>query len=343
MAYNWAITLLTISVALLLTTPQVLDHTERVFLYAAGTCLACLSLVTSVGLIYYSILSHPGAQLAKWLVFYLQIKMSRMHTNWTGTREELYKKCVTTIQGGLLLTSNNFGVVREAIEKAFANLDVRLSIWIANIDPQRTSNRQHNYGLDLLLLSIDEGIQFDINQMTRSGGFSLVGTFQSSLQQHQLHNTTTHSGELPFGTGSTQDLRSHGSDFFPSYDNYHSQIQNSGDLSIGLRPLNSPTPASGILFFPFIFGALLTYFASQKSRMLEKVDMEELASVASRIVCKEKCGYEITIVDPSDGYQVVDIIPPGPELLISEGESIKLDQPLTSILMWETLVREMQK
>ncbi|XP_042379971.1 zinc finger MYM-type protein 1-like [Zingiber officinale] len=41
------------------------DHTERVFLYAAGTCLACLSLVTSVGLIYYSVLSHPGTQLAK--------------------------------------------------------------------------------------------------------------------------------------------------------------------------------------------------------------------------------------------------------------------------------------
>jgi hypothetical protein len=28
--------------------------------------------------------------------------------------------------------------------------------------------------------------------------------------------------------------------------------------------------------------------------------------------------------------QVVDIIPPRPELLVSEGESIKLDQPLTS-------------
>ncbi|KAF6165021.1 hypothetical protein GIB67_010877 [Kingdonia uniflora] len=34
--------------------------------------------------------------------------------------------------------------------------------------------------------------------------------------------------------------------------------------------------------------------------------------------------------DASDGRQVVDIIPPGPELLVSEGESIKLDQPLTS-------------
>ncbi|TYI87668.1 hypothetical protein E1A91_D04G151900v1, partial [Gossypium mustelinum] len=40
-------------------------------------------------------------------------------------------------------------------------------------------------------------------------------------------------------------------------------------------------------------------------------------------------GYEITITDALDGHQVVDIIPPGPKLLISKGESIKLDQPLT--------------
>nr|YP_010128128.1 cytochrome f [Viscum articulatum]QPP20690.1 cytochrome f [Viscum articulatum] len=54
------------------------------------------------------------------------------------------------------------------------------------------------------------------------------------------------------------------------------------------------------------------------------------AGVVSRIIQKEKGGYEITIVDPSDERQVVDIIPTGPELLVSEGESIKLDQPLTS-------------
>nr|QFV20040.1 cytochrome f [Taxillus thibetensis] len=52
--------------------------------------------------------------------------------------------------------------------------------------------------------------------------------------------------------------------------------------------------------------------------------------IVSRIVRKEKGGYEISIVDTSDGRQVVDIIPPGPELLVSEGESIRLDQPLTS-------------
>nr|YP_009861997.1 cytochrome f [Viscum liquidambaricola]QKV09822.1 cytochrome f [Viscum liquidambaricola] len=55
------------------------------------------------------------------------------------------------------------------------------------------------------------------------------------------------------------------------------------------------------------------------------------SGIVSRIRQKEKGGYEITIVDPSDEHQqVVDLIPPGPELLVSEGESIKLDQPLTS-------------
>ena len=52
--------------------------------------------------------------------------------------------------------------------------------------------------------------------------------------------------------------------------------------------------------------------------------------IVRKILRKEKGGYEISIVDASDGRQVIDIIPPGPELLVSEGESIKLDQPLTS-------------
>jgi len=54
------------------------------------------------------------------------------------------------------------------------------------------------------------------------------------------------------------------------------------------------------------------------------------AGIVSKIIRKDKGGYEITITDASDGRQVVDIIPPGPELLVSEGESIKFDQPLTS-------------
>ncbi|KAF6163006.1 hypothetical protein GIB67_021155 [Kingdonia uniflora] len=54
------------------------------------------------------------------------------------------------------------------------------------------------------------------------------------------------------------------------------------------------------------------------------------AGIVSKIILKEKGGYEITIADASDGHQVVDIIPPGLELLVSEGESIKLGQPLAS-------------
>nr|QFQ47224.1 cytochrome f [Sonerila velutina] len=54
------------------------------------------------------------------------------------------------------------------------------------------------------------------------------------------------------------------------------------------------------------------------------------AGRVSKIIRKEKGGYEITIADTVDGRQLVDIIPPGPELLVSEGESIKVDQPLTS-------------
>ncbi|CAN6440844.1 unnamed protein product [Victoria cruziana] len=53
--------------------------------------------------------------------------------------------------------------------------------------------------------------------------------------------------------------------------------------------------------------------------------------IASKIVHKKKKGgYEITISNASNGYETVDIIPPGPELLVSEGEYIKIDQPLTS-------------
>uniref|UniRef100_A0A803M601 Cytochrome f n=1 Tax=Chenopodium quinoa TaxID=63459 RepID=A0A803M601_CHEQI len=54
------------------------------------------------------------------------------------------------------------------------------------------------------------------------------------------------------------------------------------------------------------------------------------AGIVKKIVRKGKGGYEINIADASDGREVVDIISPRPELLVSEGESIKIDQPLTS-------------
>nr|YP_010143336.1 cytochrome f [Polygala arillata]QQL04371.1 cytochrome f [Polygala fallax]QQL04542.1 cytochrome f [Polygala arillata] len=55
-----------------------------------------------------------------------------------------------------------------------------------------------------------------------------------------------------------------------------------------------------------------------------------VAGIVRKIIRKEKGGYEITILEASDGRELIDIIPPGPELLVSEGKSIKLDQPLTS-------------
>ncbi|XP_074584510.1 putative NOT transcription complex subunit VIP2 [Curcuma longa] len=83
--------------------------------------------------------------------------------------------------------------------------------------------------------------------MTRSTGFSIGGSFQPNRQQQQLHATAASGGGLPFMPGNNQDLRLHGSDFFPSsHVNYHSQIQNSGAPGIGIRQLNSPTPGSGM-------------------------------------------------------------------------------------------------
>ncbi|KAH7388145.1 hypothetical protein KP509_16G060400 [Ceratopteris richardii] len=49
-----------------------------------------------------------------------------------------------------------------------------------------------------------------------------------------------------------------------------------------------------------------------------------------KVVRKEKGGYEITIDNSSENCKVIDIVPPGPELIVSEGESVKVDQPLTN-------------
>lgn len=54
------------------------------------------------------------------------------------------------------------------------------------------------------------------------------------------------------------------------------------------------------------------------------------SGIISKIIRKEKWGYVITITDASNGREVVDIIPQRPELHVSEGQSIKRDQPLTS-------------
>nr|YP_010879087.1 cytochrome f [Coniogramme japonica]WHE42738.1 cytochrome f [Coniogramme japonica] len=50
-----------------------------------------------------------------------------------------------------------------------------------------------------------------------------------------------------------------------------------------------------------------------------------------KVVRKEgRGGYEITIEELSEGRETIDVVPPGPELIVSEGEFVKADQPLTS-------------
>lgn len=49
----------------------------------------------------------------------------------------------------------------------------------------------------------------------------------------------------------------------------------------------------------------------------------------TKIIRTKKGGYEITI-NTSDDREVIDIIPAGPELIVSEGESIQTDQTLTN-------------
>lgn len=55
-----------------------------------------------------------------------------------------------------------------------------------------------------------------------------------------------------------------------------------------------------------------------------------VAGIIIKILCKEKWGYEIFIVDTSYGCQVIDNIPPSQEILVWEGKSIKFDKPLTN-------------
>lgn len=49
----------------------------------------------------------------------------------------------------------------------------------------------------------------------------------------------------------------------------------------------------------------------------------------TKVFRTKKGGYEVTI-NTQDGSEVIDIIPAGPELIVAEGESVKVDQPLTN-------------
>nr|XP_048321582.1 cytochrome f [Ziziphus jujuba var. spinosa] len=101
-------------------------------------------------------------------------------------------------------------------------------------------------------------------------------------------------------------------------------------------PILSPDPATKkdvhFLKYPIYVGSNRGrgHIYPDGSKSNNNVYNATASGIVSKIIRKEKGGYEITIVDASDGCQVVDIIPPGPKLLVSEGESIKLDQPVIS-------------
>nr|YP_010188770.1 PetA [Funaria hygrometrica]QZJ47573.1 PetA [Funaria hygrometrica] len=100
-------------------------------------------------------------------------------------------------------------------------------------------------------------------------------------------------------------------------------------------PILSPDPAvnkeANFLKYPIYLGANRgrgqIYPDGSKSN--NTVYNASATGTVSKILRKEKGGYEITI-DTQDGRQVIDTVPAGPELIISEGELLKADQPLTN-------------
>nr|AND47824.1 apocytochrome f of cytochrome b6/f complex [Sphagnum strictum] len=101
-------------------------------------------------------------------------------------------------------------------------------------------------------------------------------------------------------------------------------------------PLLSPDPSANkeahFLKYPIYVGGNRGrgQIYPDGSRSNDTVYNASATGKVNKIIRKEKGGYEITIDNASDGRQVIDIVPPGPELIISEGESIKVDQPLTN-------------
>ncbi|CAM6042352.1 unnamed protein product [Sphagnum compactum] len=101
-------------------------------------------------------------------------------------------------------------------------------------------------------------------------------------------------------------------------------------------PLLSPDPSANkeahFLKYPIYVGGNRGrgQIYPDGSRSNDTVYNASATGKVNKIIHKEKGGYEITIDNASDGRQVIDIVPPGPELIISEGESIKVDQPLTN-------------
>ncbi len=67
------------------------------------------------------------------------------------------------------------------------------------------------------------------------------------------------------------------------------------------------------------------------SRSNNTVYTASVTGKINRIVRKEgRGGYEITIEESSGSRETTDTVPPGLELIVSEGEFVKADQPLTN-------------
>nr|YP_009589703.1 cytochrome f [Selaginella remotifolia]QBL76286.1 cytochrome f [Selaginella remotifolia] len=99
-------------------------------------------------------------------------------------------------------------------------------------------------------------------------------------------------------------------------------------------PIPSPDPATDRGAHPYKYPPYLggnrgrgqIYPDGRKSN--NTVYNASVAGRVSKILRGERGGYDVTIETP-DGRPVVETVPPGPELIVSEGESIKADQPLT--------------
>nr|WKT06606.1 apocytochrome f of cytochrome b6/f complex [Klebsormidium dissectum]WKT07693.1 apocytochrome f of cytochrome b6/f complex [Klebsormidium sp. SEV1-VF17pt] len=100
-------------------------------------------------------------------------------------------------------------------------------------------------------------------------------------------------------------------------------------------PILSPDPATqkGAYFLKYSFhiggnrGRGQIYPNGSKSN--NTVYSASSSGKISQIITREKGGFEVTI-EASDGSKAVDVVPPGPELIVSQGDSIKMDQPLTN-------------
>ena len=100
-------------------------------------------------------------------------------------------------------------------------------------------------------------------------------------------------------------------------------------------PLLSPDPSSNkqahFLKYPIYLGANRgrgqVYPDGSKSN--NTVYSASTMGRISKITRKEKGGYEL-LISTAGGNQITEVIPPGPELIVSEGDSIQADQPLTN-------------